>query len=391
MRLSTDRILTTHVGSLPRPPVLMEVMLMEDRGEPVDADAYEERLRAAVGEVVRRQAEIGIDIVDDGEYGKRGFSVYVNERLGGYTPSGRARGSNWAGSREALSFPEFYEATVRPPTGKPTPQNMEMVCTGPVTYRGEAQLRRDLDNLRAAAEAAGVAEAFVPAISACDVAGNQRNEYYGSDDEFLSAIADAMNTEYRAIVDAGFLVQIDDPRLINYYVKNPDLSVAQCRAWAERQVEAINHSLRGIPEERVRYHTCYGINMGPRVHDMEMKDFIDIVLKIRAGAYSFEAANPRHEHEWHIWEDIRLPEGKAIIPGVITHSSVLVEHPELVAERIGRFASVVGRENVIAGGDCGFGTQARAIPEVHPSIVWAKFESLVAGARIATERLWGRT
>jgi len=228
----------------------------------------------------------------------------------------------------------------------------------------------------------------MPAISPCDVVGNQVNEYYATEDEFLYAVADALNVEYRAIVDAGFDLQIDDPRLINYYVKSPQLSVQDCRTWAEHQVEAINHALKGIPEDRVRYHTCYGINMGPRVHDMEMKDYLDIILKIKAGAYSFEAANPRHEHEWKLWETVKLPEGKSIIPGVVTNSSVLVEHPELVAQRLERFASVVGRENVIAGADCGFGTQASATPEVHPTIVWAKFQAISDGAKIASGRLW---
>ena len=229
----------------------------------------------------------------------------------------------------------------------------------------------------------------MPAISPSDVVGNQINEFYGTEEEFLNAVADALNEEYRAIVDAGFILQIDDPRLINYYVKNPQLSVEDCRAWAEEQVEAINYSLKGIPADRIRYHTCYGINMGPRVHDMEMKDYVDIILKIEANAYSFEAANPRHEHEWRLWENVTLPDDKVLIPGTITHSSVLVEHAELVADRVERYANVVGRERVIAGGDCGFGTQASAEPEVHPTIVWAKFEAMGEGAKIATERLWG--
>jgi 5-methyltetrahydropteroyltriglutamate--homocysteine methyltransferase len=388
MKRSTDRILTTHVGSLPRPEELVEVMIAQDKGETVDQGDYDKRLKDAVAGVVKKQVDLGVDIVDDGEFSKRGFAVYAHERLGGLEPTGRARPSPWAESRESHAFPEFYAAEQGAKDKKPTPSSMQMACTAPLTYKGQALLDRDLANLRAAVDAAGVEEAFVPAISCSDIAGNQLNEHYASDDDFLYAIADAMNVEYKAIVDAGFLLQIDDPRLINYYVKNPQLSVDQCRAWAETQVEAINHSLKGIPEDRVRYHTCYGINMGPRVHDMEMKDFIDIVLKINAGAYSFEAANQRHEHEWRIWEDIKLADGKFIIPGVITHSAVLVEHPELVAERIMRFASVVGRENVMAGGDCGFGTQAMAEPEVHPTIVWAKFQAMAEGARIASAKLW---
>ena len=389
MKRSTDRILTTHVGSLPRPDELIEVMIAQDKGENVDQADYDNRLKQAVAGVVQKQADLGVDIVDDGEFSKRGFAVYAHERLGGLEPTGKARPSPWADSRESRAFPEFYAAEQTAKDKKPTPSSMQMACTSPLTYKGQALLDRDLANLRAAVDAAGVDEAFVPAISCSDIAGNQINQHYDSDDDFLYAIADAMNVEYKAIVDAGFLLQIDDPRLINYYVKNPQLSVDECRAWAETQVEAINHSLKGIPEDRVRYHTCYGINMGPRVYDMEMKDFIDIVLKINAGAYSFEAANQRHEHEWRIWEDIKLADGKFIIPGVITHSAVLVEHPELVAERIMRFASVVGRENVMAGGDCGFGTQAMAEPEVHPTIVWAKFQAMADGARIASAKLWG--
>ena len=388
MNRSTDRILTTHVGSLPRPPELIEAMVADDRGEPVDRQEYDAMLKRAVAGVVARQVELGIDCVSDGEFSKRGFAVYAHERLGGLTPGDRHRPAAWAGTREALSFPEFYEPMIRPPSGAPTAASVQMVCTGPVAYKGEAQLRRDLANLKAAVADSGAAEAFVPAISPSDVAGNQVNEFYGTDEEFLYAIADAMNVEYRAIVDAGFVLQIDDPYLVNYYIKNPELSIEQCRAWARTQVEAINHSLTGIPEDRVRYHTCYGINMGPRIHDMEMKDILDIVVEIRAGAYSFEFGNPRHEHEWRCWQDVKLADGKSVIPGVITHSSLVVEHPQLIADRLMRFAGIVGRDNVIAGGDCGFGTQAMATPEVHPSIVWAKFEALAEGAQIASERLW---
>jgi 5-methyltetrahydropteroyltriglutamate--homocysteine methyltransferase len=388
MKRSTDRILTTHVGSLPRPDELISVMQARDKGEAVDEKHYEDTLAAAVKDVVRRQVSLGIDAVDDGEFSKRGFAVYAHERLGGLEPSGNIRPSPWADSRESRAFPEFYEPVTKKSSGAPNAGNVQMVCTSAIVYKGQDLLNRDLANLKAAVDANKVEEAFVPAISPCDVAGNQLDEFYNDDEAFLYAISDALAVEYNAIVDAGFLLQIDDPRLINYYVKNPDLSIAECRAWAETQVEAINHSLKGIPADRVRYHTCYGINMGPRVHDMELKDFIDIVLKINAGAYSFEAANPRHEHEWRLWEDITLAEGKSIIPGVITHSSVLVEHPELVAERLVRYASVVGKENVMAGGDCGFGTQALAEPEVHPSIVWAKFEAMAEGARLASIKLW---
>ena len=386
---STERILVTHTGSLPRPRQLIDMMLAENEGRPVDSAEYEDKLRGAVHDIVRWQMDLGVDIVDDGELSKRGFAVYAHTRLDGLSPTGRVRVSPWDNSRESQAFPEHYGHYSPVPGAKPNPSNMQMACTGPIAYKAQDRLAQDLANLRAAVDEAGPAEAFVPAISPCDVAGNIENEYYKTEEEFLFAIADAQRVEYRAIVDAGFLLQIDDPLLINYYVKNPDLSVAQCRTWAEGQIEAINHALRDIPEDRVRYHTCYGINMGPRVHDMEMKDYIDIVLTIRAGAFSFEASNPRHEHEWKIWEDVKLPDGKLIIPGVITQSSVVVEHPELVAQRLERFAGVVGRENVIAGSDCGFGTQALEVPEIHPAIVWAKFQAMSEGARLASERLWG--
>ncbi len=387
MRRSTNRILTTHVGSLPRPPELIDVLLAAgDDGAPAPRD-FEDKLKRAVNEVVQKQVDLGVDVVDDGEFSKRGFAVYSHERLDGLTPSGKARPSNWAGSREALDFPEFYAETVKTPKTV-TLANQQMVCTGPITYKGKALLERDLVNLKEAVAASGAKEAFVPAISPCDIAGNQRNEYYKSDEEFLYAIADAMNVEYRAIVDAGFVLQVDDPRLIDYYTKNADVSIADCRKWAEKQVEAINYALKGIPEDKVRYHTCYGINMGPRVHDMEMKDYMDIVLKVNAQAYLFEHGNPRHEHEWELWADLKLPDGKILVPGVITHSSLLVEHPRLICQRLVRFAKLVGRENVLAGGDCGFGTQAKAVPEVHPSIVWAKFAAMAEGARLASEELW---
>ena len=348
-----------------------------------DAPAAATQLRAAVADIVRKQAELGIDVIDDGEYGKPSFVSYINERLGGYEVDTVAGPRNqWASSREGLSFPEFYAQT------HVASRHTHMVCTGPITYKGHAPLKRDIDNLKAALKAVQVEEVFMPAISPSNIEDWQRNAYYKTQEEYVFAIAEAMREEYRAIVEAGFLLQIDDPRLVTYYIIHPEASVADCRKWAEIRVEALNHALRDIPIEKIRFHTCYGINMGPRVHDMELKDIVDIILKIRAGAYSFEAANPRHEHEWKVWKNVKLPEGKILIPGVISHSTVLVEHPELVADRIVRFAGVVGRENVIAGSDCGFATFAGS-KEVHPSIVWAKLKALSDGARIASRELWG--
>jgi 5-methyltetrahydropteroyltriglutamate--homocysteine methyltransferase len=257
-----------------------------------------------------------------------------------------------------------------------------------VRYTGQRQLQTDIANLKAALKGANVTDVFMPAVSPGQIFRYHVNKYYKSNDEFLIAVGEAMREEYQAIIGAGFMLQIDDPHLAMHYMLEPDLSIPETRRWAEHYVEILNHALRDLPVDRIRHHTCYGINMGPRTHDIEFKHLIDIVLKIRAGYYSFEAANPRHEHEWRLWEDVKLPEGKAILPGVITHASVLVEHPELVSERIQRFARVVGRENVIAGADCGFASTPRAVPEVHPSIVWAKFASLSEGARLASRALW---
>ena len=388
MKRSTDRILTTHAGSLPRPGDLLELIQAKATGRPYDQEAFASRVKRAVGEIVRKQTELGVDVVDDGEMGKPGFIPYVNERLTGFEPDPEGRGSPWSGSREVRAFPEFYEWFSRAMPSPPA-RSMHMVCTGPIAYKGARHVQADIDNLKAALQGTAVEEAFIPAISPTSVEDWQRNAYYKTDEEYLFAIADAMHQEYRAILDAGFLVQIDDPHLATHYITHPELGVDQVRRWAEVRVEALNHALRGLPRDRIRWHTCYGINIGPRVHDLELQHFVDVMLKIRAGAYSFEAANPRHEHEWRVWETVTLPEGAVLIPGTITQSTVLVEHPELIAERIGRFARAVGRENIIAGADCGFATFAGST-EIHPSVVWAKFEALVEGARIATRELWGR-
>ncbi len=386
MHRSTDRILTTHAGSLPRPRDLLEMVRARSRGERVDEEAFQTRLRLAVGEIVRKQSDLGVDVVDDGELGKPSFVTYVRERLGGLTRQEGERQSPWARSREALSFPEFYQ---RQAAGSVNARQAVMACTGPLTYVGHRELARDLDNLKAALKGVEVADVFVPSISPSNIEEWNRNDFYGSSEEYLYAIADAMREEYKAIVAAGFLVQIDDPVLVTHYTVNPTATIEQCRKWAQMHVEALNHAFRGIPREKIRYHTCYGINMGPRIHEMEAKDIIDIVLGINAGAFSFEAANPRHEHEWTVWAAAKIPDGAVLIPGVISHSTVLVEHPELIAQRIGRFADIVGRENVIAGSDCGFATFAGS-DEVHESIVWAKLSALAEGARIASKELWAK-
>jgi 5-methyltetrahydropteroyltriglutamate--homocysteine methyltransferase len=383
MKRSTDRVLTTHAGSLPRPPDLLELSRSRAADSTADRAKLAARVRTAVADVVRKQVDLGLDVVADGEMSKPSFITYVTDRLSGFERSAEPGGLPWAGSKEVTAFPEFYEPALRQSPNAAAPR---FVCTGPIRYVGHALLRADIDNLRTALTGLDVAEAFIPAIAPSNVEGRQKNLYYKTAEEYLFAIADAMHEEYAAIVAAGFLLQIDDPRLVTYYIMDPRSTVADARAWAEVRVAALNHALRGIPRDRVRFHTCYSINMGPRVTDMELKDVVDIILKVQAGAYSFEAANPRHEHEWRVWETVTLPDDAVLIPGVITQSTVLVEHPELVAERIARFASVVGRERVIAGADCGFASFAGST-EIPASVVWAKLASLTAGARLASARL----
>lgn len=389
MKRSTDRILTTHVGSLPRPASLLALMKAKNEGRTVDAAALEAEVTSAVTGVVRKQVEIGVDVISDGEMGKVGFIPYVNERLSGLEPSTEtSRATTWAKSRETLAFPEYYDWASKLPGAAGGFGTLRWECTGPISYTGLEQFHREAARFRAALEQAPAQEAFIPSISPSNVAGWESNKYYKTEEEFVFAIAEAMRVEYKAIVDSGFLLQIDDPSLVTRYLLRPEASIEECRRWANQRVEALNHALRGLPEEKIRYHTCYSINFGPRVHEMEARHVLDIILRVRAGAYSFEAANPRHEHEWELWKTVKLPEGKCIIPGVITQSTVLVEHPQLVAQRIARFAEAVGREKVIAGTDCGFASFATTA-EIHPTIVWAKLEALVQGAKLASQALWG--
>jgi 5-methyltetrahydropteroyltriglutamate--homocysteine methyltransferase len=383
MQRSGDRILTTHVGSLPRPADLHAMTVARQNGKPVDEAAYRARLRQAVADIVRKQAALGIDVVADGEMSKPSFITYINERLSGFEPdTARPSQSPWAGSREVEAFPDFY----RPQLSNVHTRHVHYLCAGPVTYRGQRQLQTDLDNLKAALAEVKVTEAFVPATSVSSIEEWNRNAYYKSAEDYLMALADAIRVEYRAIVEAGFVLQVDDPHLVTHYVCHPGKSVDECRKWIALRVDAINHALRGIPKDRVRFHTCYGINFGPRVHDIEAKYIIDILGRISAGAFSFEAANPRHEHEWTSWRDARLPDDIVVIPGMITQSNVMVEHPQAVAQRLGRWIDAFGPERVIAGTDCGFASFA-GNDEIHESIVWAKFEALVEGTRIASKSL----
>jgi 5-methyltetrahydropteroyltriglutamate--homocysteine methyltransferase len=398
MKRSTDRILTTHVGSLARPDALVPLLRSKDRGQPYDRDTYSRLVREAVADVVRRQAEAGVDVVTDGEQGKASFFGYVVERFTGFerkpAPPGQ-EGSLRAVSREYRDFPDYYawsEKIAEWAGGRGGDRRYGVdVCTGAVRYRGHAAVQADIDTLRAALKDQPHEEVFMPAIAPSYIFATLPNEFYRTAEEYEQALADALREEYRAIVDAGFVLQVDDPRLVTYYMMNPDRDVADCRTWAAQRVEAINHALRGIPRERVRFHTCYSIDVGPRVHDMELKDIADVLLGIHAGALSFEAANPRHEHEYHVFERFRPPAGMILVPGVISHTTNLVEHPELIAERIVRFARIVGRENVIAGADCGFAASGVRFNDVHPSVVWLKFAALAEGARLASRQLWGRS
>jgi 5-methyltetrahydropteroyltriglutamate--homocysteine methyltransferase len=389
LRRSTDRILTTHVGSLARPTELLDLMRAKALAQAYDEDAYEASVRAAVSQCVRRQAESGLDSVSDGEQGKIGHATYIGERLAGFEPREDASASVSSLFRaEIEEFPEYYEQyfNVAMLGGAVAPV-AALTCVGPVSYQGFNALERDLDNLKVATNELGdgwSGDVFMPAIAP---SGAGANEYYDTEDQYLFAVADALKAEYEAIVAAGFLLQIDDPFLSEIY-SDPLTPIATRRERAEAYVAAINRALQNIAEDRVRFHTCYGINEGPRVHDIPLGEIIDMVLRVNAGAYSFEAANPRHEHEYHLWEAVALPEGKVLMPGVITHSTNIVEHPELIAERIVRFAELVGRENVIAGADCGFASQASYRPEIEPKVVWAKFRALAEGAQIATSRLW---
>jgi 5-methyltetrahydropteroyltriglutamate--homocysteine methyltransferase len=393
LRPSDHRILTTHTGSLPRPSDLVEALNVKELGKSYDDRGLNERVSRAIAEVVRRQVDTGLDVINDGEHSKVSWMAYARGRLSGLEEIDspvRFRGA----TRDSLAFPAAYEDMKVMLAGrssaivaKRTVRPKAWVCTGPIAYVGQDELRADIENLKAALQGVKTQEAFLTAISPSNLELYYENQYYRSAEEYLAALADAMHVEYAAIVDAGFVLQIDDPRMATHYNRTPNASIEDCRKFMALRVEAVNHALRGIPQDRVRFHTCYSVNIAPRVSDFELKHFVDLMLKIRAGGYLFEAANPRHEHEWELWRDVPLPDGKILIPGVVSHCIHLVEHPELVAQRLLRFASVVGRERVIAGTDCGFGTSG-AGDEVHPDVAWAKLRSLVEGAHIASEKLW---
>jgi 5-methyltetrahydropteroyltriglutamate--homocysteine methyltransferase len=388
MKHSTARILTTHVGSLIRPPALIEFLRAQQERKPVDEAAFATCLKSSVAEVVRQQAEAGVDVVSDGEFGKTiSWSQYALERLSGFERRPMKAGANpFARGADRTRFAEFYaELDAR---DAPATQS-EAACIGPIAYIGQAALQRDIDNLKLALAKSPAVEAFLPVAAPASVIPDRKNEYYASEDDCLQAIAEAMRTEYRMIVDAGFLVQLDDARTaVTFDRMVPPASFADYRDWVARYVEVVNHALEGIPEDRVRYHVCWGSWPGPHTTDVPLRDIVDLILKMRVGAYVIEGANPRHEHEWKVWQSVKLPAGKVLIPGVISHATNIVEHPELVCERIVRLAKLVGRENVIAGTDCGF-AQSPMYRRVHPSIMWAKLEALAAGAQLASMELWG--
>jgi 5-methyltetrahydropteroyltriglutamate--homocysteine methyltransferase len=397
MKTSTERILTTHVGSIPRPESI-RMLLRARLGGQAGAESELAALTAeAVTDVVRRQAEVGLDVVSDGEMGKTSFLAYTDDRLTGFVtttaatdPSAAQTGAGGAWSRrvdsrrEWSAFREYYTEYLpreMPLASAPT------ICQGPITYKGQVLLQKELAIFKAALGHVQVAEAFVPAIAPAMV-GRGQNRYYPTEEAYVFAVAEALRTEYRAVVEAGFILQIDDPGLGETWdMQIPAPPLEDYRRMQARNIDALNHALAGIPEDRVRYHLCWGSWQGPHLHDLGLRDVVDLVLRVKAQAYSIEAATPRHSHEWRVWEDVKLPEGKVLIPGVIAHTTAVVEHPETVAERLVTYARLVGRERVMAGADCGF-AQGALFQRQHPTIMWAKFEALVEGARLASERLW---
>ncbi|MGH7986662.1 MAG: cobalamin-independent methionine synthase II family protein [Candidatus Binataceae bacterium] len=381
MKRSSQRILTTHTGSLPRPDDLFTRLRAKEAGELADAGAFDARVKTAVGEIVRKQAETGVDIVNDGEMSKPSYSTYVKDRLSGF--GGEKSAQLWAA--DLVDFPEF---TKRGGRSSGIGGLKRPACTGPLVYRNRIPVRTDIDNLKAALNGAKVEEAFISAASPGVVSFFLSNSHYPSHEAYIRAIAEAMKVEYDAIHQAGFILQVDCPDLaMSRHIQFRDQSLAEFRKTIEMHIEALNHALADIPPDRARLHLCWGNYEGPHHHDVALRDIIDIVLKARPMAISYEASNPRHEHEWAVFKDVKLPDGKLLIPGVIDSVTNFIEHPELVAQRIQNIANVVGRENVIAGTDCGFGTIA-GTSRVDGGVAWAKLKSMAEGARIASTQLW---
>ena len=387
MKRSGNRILTTHVGSLIRPPALQDFLRAKQAGKPYDKAAYDACLKQSVADVVHKQADVGIDVVSDGEFGKSiSWSQYVLERLSGFERRPIKPGGNpFTRGVDREHFAEFY-AELDAREGVAT--TVEAVCVGPISYTGQAELERDIANFKAALKDAEVEEAFLPVAAPASVIPDRKNEYYKSEEELIRAIGAAMRTEYRMIIDAGFILQLDDARAaVTYDRMVPPASFAEYRKWLAMQVDVLNEAIAGLPADRIRYHVCWGSWPGPHTTDVPLKDVVDLILGMKVGAYVIEGANPRHEHEWRVWESAKLPADRLLIPGVISHATNVVEHPELVAERIVRLARLVGRENVLAGTDCGF-AQGPFHRRVHPSVMWAKLGALVEGAKLASAELW---
>ena len=388
MKRSTDRVLATHVGSLIRPRSLQEFLRSKQAGMAYDEDAYQKCLTASVADVVREQTQAGIDVVSDGEFGKSiSWAQYALERLSGFErrPIRQDTANPFKRGADRTKFSEFYaELDVKEAVATTT----EAICVGPIKYTGQAELQRDIDNLKGALKVVKAEEAFLPVAAPASVIPDRKNEYYKSDGELQAAIAEAMRTEYKMIVDSGFLLQLDDARsAVTFDRMVPPASFVDYRGWLAHQVDILNHAIEGLPADRIRYHVCWGSWPGPHTSDVPLRDIVDLILKVKVGAYVIEAANPRHEHEWQVWKNAKLGSGQVLIPGVISHATNVVEHPELVAERIVRLAKIVGRENVIAGTDCGF-AQGPFYRRVHPSVMWAKLEALSEGARLASRELW---
>ena len=405
MKRSTDRILTTHVGSLVRPPALIDAMRRLDAGDPLPQPEYETLLRDSVRDVVRDQAANGVDVPSDGEFGKRGWTGYVVERLSGVEPRLREGVFAPGWGRDRRDYAEFYaeydkiqRAHWLPPEstaavadrGARMGTAMSWCAVAPLGYKGGDLLQRDIANFKAGLAAAGVEEGFMPVAAPGSAIAGRLNEYYQDDASFLYALTDALAVEYHAIADAGLLLQVDDAFLPTEYDRiDFDGDMAAYRRFSMGRIEALNHALQGIPRDRVRYHVCWGSWNGPHSSDVPLREIVDLVLQVNAGAYAIEAANPAHEHEWEVWQTAKLPDGATLIPGVVTHSTHVLEHPELVAQRLERFANLVGKENLMAGTDCGF-SQNWDLIRTHVTVQWAKLRALSEGARIASERLWGK-
>ena len=385
MKRSTDRILTTHAGSLPRPEGLRDIVAAKNAGQPYDEADLSGRLERGVSEIVKQQVESAIDIVNDGELSKPGFSDYVQERMGGLEvrPS-RPYASRIAG-RDVSEFPGYFDETTGFPGSRQRPTGLARMlvsCTSPLSYTGQDSVQADIENFKAALQGVSVEGSFLPAIAPGTIEHWLQNEHYPDDESFLFAVADVMHEEYKAIVDSGLLLQIDDPDLGDGWQIHNNLNVDDYRKYAELRVDALNHALRGLPADRMRLHVCWGSYHGPHLYDIPLRDIVDLIFKVNVGAYSIEASNPRHEHEWKVFEDVKLPEGTLLIPGVVGHATDFIEHPELVAQRIVRYANLLGKENVIAGTDCGYGGR------VYPDIAWAKMRSMAEGDELASRQRW---